>query len=95
MLASMKFGVKTIIIAAAALFGIADVTQAHLIGGSGFVSGIVHPFLGLDHVLTIIAVGIISTQIGGRVIWKVPAVFLAFMVIGGILGIKRRKRFKD
>lgn len=67
------------------MFGFVNIAQAHLIGGSGLASGVTHPLLGWDHVLAMVAVGIISTQIGGRAIWKVPATFVSFMVVGGLL----------
>jgi len=60
---------------------------AHLIGGNGFASGLTHPLLGLDHLLAMIAVGIIATQTGGKTTWIVPSTFLIFMVIGGLLAI--------
>ncbi|MDH3324581.1 MAG: HupE/UreJ family protein [Candidatus Peregrinibacteria bacterium] len=63
-----------------------QITYAHQIGGNGVASGLTHPF-GLDHLLAMIAVGIISTQIGGKAVWKVPATFVSFMIIGGIFGI--------
>jgi len=43
--------------------------------------------LGFDHFLAMVSVGIWSAQIGGRAIWAVPATFVSFMVIGGILGV--------
>lgn len=61
--------------------------QAHLIGGNGLAGGVTHPLSGLDHLLAMVAVGIISTQIGGKAIWKVPVAFVTFMVIGGTLAI--------
>jgi urease accessory protein len=61
--------------------------HAHLIGGNGFTSGAAHPLLGIDHLLAMVAVGVIATQIGGRAMWFVPAAFLSFMIFGGILGI--------
>jgi urease accessory protein len=54
--------------------------------GNGFISGLAHPIFGLDHLLAMLGVGIVSAQYGGRLIWLVPALFVAFMVIGGILG---------
>ena len=53
----------------------------------GFYDGISHPVLGLDHFLAMVSVGIISSQIGGRAIWTVPATFVLIMIIGGITGI--------
>lgn len=60
---------------------------AHKIGGSGFLAGFEHPVLGFDHFLAMLSVGIWSAQIGGRAIWFVPATFVGFMVIGGIVGM--------
>lgn len=61
--------------------------SAHLIGGNGLASGVTHPLSGLDHLLAMVAVGIISTQIGGKAIWKLPVTFITFMLIGGTLAI--------
>jgi urease accessory protein len=59
----------------------------HEFGGGGILSGFLHPLLGLDHLLAMVAVGMLSAQIGGRAIWTVPATFVAVMGIGGALGI--------
>ncbi len=48
-----------------------------------FLSGITHPVLGLDHFLAMVSVGMVSAQIGGSAIWKVPATFVAVMFLGG------------
>ncbi len=61
--------------------------HAHLIGGNGLSSGITHPLLGLDHLLAMVAVGIVSVRLGGRAIWSVPATFVGTMVLGGTLAI--------
>ncbi len=61
--------------------------SAHLIGGKGIVSGITHPLLGIDHMLAMIAVGVISIQLGGRAIYLIPATFVSFMVLGGIIAM--------
>jgi len=53
----------------------------------GFVSGLSHPVLGFDHLLAMIAVGILSAQMGGKAIWKVPLTFILVMLIGGLLGM--------
>lgn len=53
----------------------------------GFLSGLVHPVLGYDHLLAMLSVGILSAQIGGRAIWTVPATFVGVMAIGGALGL--------
>lgn len=59
----------------------------HTYGGGGILSGFLHPILGLDHLLAMVAVGLLSAQIGGRAIWTVPAAFIGVMALGGLLGI--------
>jgi urease accessory protein len=53
---------------------------------SGFITGLLHPVLGLDHVLAMVAVGIVSAQLGGANIWRVPLAFVTAMIIGGTAG---------
>lgn len=59
----------------------------------GFVAGLNHPILGVDHLLAMISVGIISAQKGGRAIWEVPATFVIVMIIGGVLGMQGIRLF--
>ena len=60
---------------------------AHEGVSGGFEAGISHPVLGLDHLLAMVSVGIISSQIGGKAIWTVPTTFVIVMVVGGALGM--------
>ncbi|KQP26568.1 HupE/UreJ family protein [Methylobacterium sp. Leaf100] len=48
--------------------------------------GFLHPLGGLDHVLAMVAVGLIAARIGGRACLLVPAAFLAMMAVGGAAG---------
>jgi urease accessory protein len=59
---------------------------AHLGVGetTGFVHGFIHPLLGIDHLLVMLAVGFWAVQIGGRACWVVPSVFVMFMIVGGL-----------
>ncbi|MEM9952251.1 MAG: HupE/UreJ family protein [Chloroflexota bacterium] len=57
-----------------------------LASDSGVISGFLHPILGFEHLLAMVAVGLLSAQIGGRAIWTVPLAFVVTMVIGGIAG---------
>ena len=69
---------------------ISTAAQAHVIGGSaenGFLSGLAHPVLGLDHFLAMVSVGLLSAQIGGKAIWTVPTTFVGVMMVGGVLGM--------
>lgn len=52
---------------------------------AGFASGFAHPFLGLDHLLAMVAVGLWAAQQGGRALWAVPAAFVGAMLIGGLV----------
>jgi urease accessory protein len=54
---------------------------------ASFAAGFLHPLLGLDHQLAMIAVGIWSGQIGGRMIWAAPLGFMTMMAVGGALGM--------
>jgi urease accessory protein len=56
-------------------------------GGNSAIEGFIHPFLGLDHLLAMVAVGLLSAQLGGRAIWSVPLTFVLVMAVGGMLGI--------
>lgn len=71
----------------AAIPGVAYAHDGTNLGLGGFLSGIVHPVLGYDHLLAMLSVGIISAQIGGRAIWTVPATFVLVMAVGGVLGL--------
>lgn len=57
-------------------------------GGVGFLTGLLHPALGFDHLLAMLSVGILSVQIGGKAIWHVPATFVLIMIFGGFLGMQ-------
>ena len=52
----------------------------------GFMAGLKHPIMGLDHLLAMLCVGMISSRIGQRAIWQVPACFVLVMAIGCIIG---------
>ncbi|HAI30460.1 MAG: urease accessory protein [Thalassospira sp.] len=54
---------------------------------SGFASGFSHPMGGLDHLLAMIAVGVLAAQQGGKAVWLLPVSFVTMMVVGGALGI--------
>lgn len=54
---------------------------------TSFMGGLLHPLLGPDHLLAMLSVGIISALIGGRAIFWVPGAFVAFMLVGGTLGV--------
>ena len=55
--------------------------------GGGIFAGLLHPLLGIDHLLAMVSVGLLSAQMGGKAIWTVPATFVTVMAFGGLLGI--------
>jgi urease accessory protein len=67
----------------------AGAAQAHTetAAANGFVAGLLHPLLGPDHLLAMVAVGIWGAALGAPLIWALPVVFPLLMVVGGVLGI--------
>jgi urease accessory protein len=61
--------------------------EQEVIRYGSFLGGFTHPVLGPDHLLAMLSVGILSTQIGGRAILTVPAAFVTFMALGGVVGV--------
>ena len=55
--------------------------------GASYEKGLFHTLFGLDHVIAMLSVGLISSQFGGRAIWQVPLVFVVALVIGGATGL--------
>ena len=57
---------------------------AHVQGGeaAGFLSGILHPVSGLDHVLAMISVGLWGAQLGAPALWLLPVTFPMVMPSG-------------
>ena len=53
----------------------------------GFVSGLLHPVLGPDHVVAMVAVGLWGAFLGAPAIWILPIVFPLVMAVGGALGV--------
>jgi urease accessory protein len=68
---------------AAPAFSHPDASHLH-----GFASGFLHPIGGVDHVLTMVAVGLFAAHLGGRALWLVPATFVALMTAGAIVGMR-------
>jgi urease accessory protein len=54
---------------------------------AGFAHGFMHPLGGLDHVLAMVAVGLLAAHLGGRALWLVPSAFMAAMAAAGALGM--------
>jgi urease accessory protein len=79
---------KSLILPVAMLVAAATPAMAHpgLAHVHGIVQGFTHPVSGVDHILAMVAVGVIAAKMGGRALWLVPGAFLAMMVAGGVIG---------
>lgn len=64
-----------------------SIANAHSGHTNGAMAGMVHPLLGLDHLLAMLAVGVWAAQLGGRAKWLVPASFVALMALAGSVGM--------
>ncbi|KAG1648417.1 Protein HupE [Nymphon striatum] len=85
---------KTSIVIKAALllatFFTSSLAFAHSDAGSisgGFVTGFLHPIMGFDHVVAMVAVGLWGVFLGRPAIWILPVVFPLVMAFGGALGV--------
>jgi urease accessory protein len=67
----------------------AGVASAHQGSGvtGGFLSGFMHPVLGWDHVVAMVAVGLWGAFLGYPAIWVLPVTFPLVMAFGGVLGV--------
>ena len=50
------------------------------------LAGAAHPLGGADHILAMVALGLLAAQIGGRALWALPVTFVSAMLAGGLLG---------
>ena len=71
------------------LLGITSAAAAHSETGvaGGLVSGLLHPILGFDHLVAMVAVGLWGAQLGRPAIWLLPITFPMVMAIGALAGV--------
>lgn len=63
-------------------------TLAHAGHDQGsFGVGFFHPLHGIDHLLAMIAVGLLSARMDVKKMWALPAAFVGMMAAGGLLGL--------
>lgn len=69
-------------------------TLAHAHTGHALVydcaSGLAHPLHGWDHLLAMLAVGVLAAQYGGRARWILPAAFITVLSGAAMLGTHGR-----
>lgn len=54
---------------------------------SGMLAGLSHPLFGWDHLLAMVAVGMLAVMGRSKPAWQLPLAFVGFMLIGALLGI--------
>lgn len=76
------------VLVAAFSLSITPAVQAHALIGeeTSWLAGFTHPFLGLDHLLAMLSVGLWAAQQGGNRLWQLPLAFLSMMLLGALLG---------
>lgn len=78
-------------LAAALLAAVPLLAQAHSEAGAGIggglLAGMLHPLLGLDHLVAMVAVGLWGAFLGAPAIWLLPVVFPLVMAAGAVLGM--------
>jgi urease accessory protein len=78
----------SILAAASVLTPVAALAHTGVGDTHGVLHGFMHPVSGLDHVLAMVAVGVLAALLGGRAIWLVPTSFVAMAAVGGVLGVQ-------
>jgi len=88
MMTNYKWIVKTVLSVLILSF-LPTLAHAHIGVGvaSGWMHGVLHPFLGLDHLFAMLAVGLWARQMGGRALWAIPLTFVSVMALGGLLSM--------
>ncbi len=76
---------RTLLRLAAGLIALAPVAASAHPGhdGAGLVYGFMHPLGGYDHIIAMVAVGLLAARLGGRALWLVPSSFVAAMTVAG------------
>ncbi|MEL6413387.1 MAG: HupE/UreJ family protein [Pseudomonadota bacterium] len=76
----------TALIFASCAAGIAHAHSSEGVAG-GLESGLLHPIMGPDHLVAMVAVGLWGAQLGRPLIYALPIAFPLMMVMGGLLGL--------
>ncbi len=77
------------IIVVAGLIAFSDAALAHtgLLPTDGFSHGFQHPFLGLDHFLVMLGLGLWASSQSRLLAQQAIGVFLSFMIVGALFGL--------
>ncbi len=78
---------RIILIAGLVAFSQAASAHTGLLPTDGFSHGFQHPFLGLDHFLAMLGLGLWASSQSRLLAWQAIGVFLLFMMIGALFGL--------
>ena len=81
------YGLRWVLLAAGCVMVWPVIAHEQQGQAAGFVTGLLHPVSGLDHVLAMVAVGLWGAQLGAPAIWLLPVTFPLVMAFGGFLGL--------
>jgi urease accessory protein len=79
--------IKKALLACLAFLPTAVFAHAPDVAGGGFLTGFLHPILGYDHLIAMVAVGLWGAFLGDRALWLLPIVFPSIMAVGAAVGI--------
>lgn len=75
-----------VVLAALLTPGVAAAHSSEGVAG-GLVSGLLHPVLGPDHLVAMVAVGLWGAQLGRPLVFALPVAFPLMMAVGGVMGM--------
>ncbi len=82
----MTHMMKSLLLAATLLPSAALAHPGHVSNDGQFLHGLAHPVGGADHLLAMVALGLLAAQLGGRAVWALPVTFVGAMLAGGAMG---------
>jgi urease accessory protein len=78
---------RTSLLALISCLSLPAAALAHTDGTAhSFLAGALHPLSGLDHLLAMVAVGLLAGASAGRLRWGLPMTFVMTMIAGAALG---------
>lgn len=83
----MRTPMRSVLILTLLLASTAAIAHTGDGANGGFAAGFLHPILGWDHVVAMVAVGLWGAFLGQPAIWVLPIVFPLVMAFGGALGV--------
>jgi urease accessory protein len=85
--AARSFAVPLLVALALAAMPCPAIAHVEQGQAAGFLTGLKHPWSGLDHVLAMIAVGLWGAQLGNPALWLLPVTFPMMMSLGAVMGL--------